>query len=75
MLSVRRVLGLALLALLVLLAALAILALPGPAHAAGCPDQPLARTFEPWSSATSRSVTAATCGWGIDVSVDLYRAS
>ena len=45
MLSLRRGLGLA---LLVLLGALAILALPGPAHAAGCPDQPLSRPFQPW---------------------------
>jgi hypothetical protein len=45
MLSVRRGLGLL---LLLLLGALAVLALPGPAHAAGCPDQPLARTFQPW---------------------------
>ena len=45
MVYLRRGLGLA---LLVLLGALAFLALPGPAHAAGCPDQPLARTFQPW---------------------------
>ena len=48
MLSVRRGLGLLLLVVLVLLGAIAVLALPGPAHAAGCPDQPLARTFQPW---------------------------
>jgi hypothetical protein len=34
--------------LLVILGALAILALPGPAHAAGCSEQPLDRTFRPW---------------------------
>jgi hypothetical protein len=45
MISLRRSLGLI---LLLILGALAILALPGPAHAAGCPDQPLARTFQPW---------------------------
>jgi hypothetical protein len=33
---------------LAFLATLAVLALPGPALAAGCPDQPLARTFQPW---------------------------
>jgi hypothetical protein len=43
--SLRTGLGLA---LLVILGALAILALPGPAHASGCPDQPLDRTFRPW---------------------------
>jgi len=66
MFSVRSVVGLG---LLILLAALAILALPGPAHAAGCPDQPLARTFQPWldpawyAAAPDGGLEAGAVGW------------
>jgi hypothetical protein len=62
MFSVRRGLGLALLAALVL-------ALPGSAHAAGCPDQPLARTFQPWldpawyAAAPDGGLEAGAEGW------------
>jgi hypothetical protein len=68
-LSLRRGLGLA---LLVLLAALAVLALPGPAHASGCPDQPLARTFQPWLdpawyvAAPDGGLEAGAEGWALD---------
>jgi hypothetical protein len=64
--SLRRGLGLA---RLVVLAALAVLALPGSALAAGCPDQPLARTFQPWidpawyAAAPDGGLEAGAEGW------------
>jgi hypothetical protein len=69
MVSLRRGLGLA---LLVILAALAILALPGPAHASGCSEQPLERTFRPWldpawyAQAPDGGFEAAGSGWSLD---------
>jgi hypothetical protein len=63
MLSLRRASG------LVVLAALAVLALPGSAGAAGCPDQPLARTFQPWldpawyQAAPDGGLEAGAEGW------------
>jgi hypothetical protein len=54
---------------LVLLAALALVALPRPAHAAGCPDQPLAQTFQPWldpawyAAAPDGGFEAGADGW------------
>jgi hypothetical protein len=51
------------------LALLAFLALPGPALAAGCPDQPLARTFQPWldpawyAAAPDGGLEAGAEGW------------
>jgi len=66
MLSLRRSLGLI---LLVLAGAVAILALPGPAHAAGCDEQPLSRTFLPWldpswyTPAPDGGLEAGAAGW------------
>ena len=69
MVSLRRGLGLA---LLVILGALAILALPGPAHAAGCPDQALDRTFRPWldpawyTPAPNGGLESGASGWTLE---------
>lgn len=69
MVSLRRGLGLA---LLVILGALAILALPGPAHAAGCPEQPLDRTFRPWldpawyTPAPNGGLESGASGWTLE---------
>ena len=69
MLSLRRGLGLV---LLVILAALAILALPGPAHAYGCPEQPLDRTFRPWldpawyTPAPNGGLESGASGWTLE---------
>jgi hypothetical protein len=69
MVSLRRGLGLA---LLVILGALAILALPGPAHASGCPDQPLDRTFRPWldpawyAQAPNGGLESGASGWTLE---------
>ena len=69
MVSLRRGLGLA---LLVILGALAILALPGPAHAAGCPERPLDRTFLPWldpawyTEAPDGGVESGASGWALE---------
>jgi hypothetical protein len=69
MVSLRRGLGLA---LLVILGALAILALPGPAHAAGCPEQPLDRTFRPWldpawyTPAPNGGLESGVSGWTLE---------
>jgi hypothetical protein len=69
MVSLRRGLGLA---LLVILGALAILALPGPAHAAGCPAQPLDRTFRPWldpawyTPAPNGGLESGASGWTLE---------
>ena len=69
MVSLRRGLGLA---LLVILGALAILALPGPAHAAGCPEQPLDRTFRPWldlawyAQAPNGGFESGASGWTLE---------
>ncbi len=69
MVSLRRGLGLA---LLVILGALAILALPGPAHAAGCPEQPLDRTFRPWldpawyAPAPNGGLESGASGWTLE---------
>ena len=69
MFSLRRGLGVA---LLVILGALAILALPGPAHAAGCPDQPLDRTFRPWldpawyTPAPNGGLESGAAGWTLE---------
>jgi hypothetical protein len=69
MVSLRRGLGLA---LLVILGALAILALPGPAHAAGCPEQPLDRTFAPWldpawyTQAPDGGFESGASGWTLE---------
>ena len=69
MVSLRRGLGLA---LLVILGALAILALPGPAHAAGCDEQPLDRTFRPWldpawyAQAPNGGFESGASGWTLE---------
>jgi hypothetical protein len=69
MVSLRRGLGLA---LLVILGALAILALPGPAHASGCPEQPLDRTFRPWldpawyAQAPNGGLESGASGWTLE---------
>lgn len=69
MVSLRRGLGLA---LLVILGALAILALPGPAHASGCPEQPLDRTFRPWldpawyAQAPDGGFESGASGWTLE---------
>jgi hypothetical protein len=68
-LSLRRGLGLV---LLLILGALAILALPGPAHAAGCPEKPLDRTFLPWldpawyTQAPNGGFEAGSSGWTLE---------
>jgi hypothetical protein len=67
--SLRRGLGLV---LLVILGALAILALPGPAHAAGCAERPLDRTFLPWldpawyTQAPNGGLEAGSSGWTLE---------
>jgi hypothetical protein len=59
-------------ALLVILGTLAILALPGPAHAAGCPEQPLDRTFRPWldpawyAQAPDGGFESGASGWTLE---------
>jgi hypothetical protein len=59
-------------ALLVILGTLAILALPGPAHAAGCPEQPLDRTFRPWldpawyTPAPNGGFESGASGWTLE---------
>jgi len=69
MVSLRRGLGLA---LLVILGALAILALPGPAHASGCAEQPLDHTFRPWldpawyTQAPDGGFEAGASGWTLE---------
>ena len=69
MVSLRTGLGLA---LLVILGAVAILALPGPAHAAGCPEQPLDRTFRPWldpawyTPAPNGGFESGASGWTLE---------
>jgi hypothetical protein len=57
---------------LVILGTLAILALPGPAHAAGCPEQPLDRTFRPWldpawyTPAPNGGFESGASGWTLE---------
>jgi hypothetical protein len=69
MVSLRTGLGLL---LLVILGALAILALPGPAHAAGCPERPLDRTFLPWldpawyTQAPAGDFESGASGWTLE---------
>ena len=69
MVSLRRGLGLLILAIL---AALAILALPGPAHAAGCPERALERTFLRWLDpawyiqAPNGGLEAGSAGWMLE---------
>lgn len=69
MVSLRTGLGLL---LLVILGALAILALPGPAHAAGCPERPLDRTFLPWldpawyAQAPGGDFESGVSGWTLE---------
>lgn len=55
--------------LLGLAAVLAVLALPAAAHASGCPEQPLERTFLPWldpawyTAAPDGGFEAGAAGW------------
>jgi hypothetical protein len=69
MVSLRRGHGLT---LLVILGALTILALPRPAHAAGCADQPLDRTFRPWldpawyTPAPNGGLESGASGWTLE---------
>jgi hypothetical protein len=58
--------------LLLLVTGLAVLVLPGVAHASGCPEQPLARTFQPWldpawyAAAPDGGLEAGAAGWTLD---------
>jgi hypothetical protein len=69
MFALRRGPGLVVLAIL---GALAILALPRPADAAGCPEQPLERTFLPWLDpawyvqAPNGGLEAGSSGWTLE---------
>jgi len=57
---------------LVILGALTILALPRPAHAAGCPEQPLDRVFLPWldvawyTQAPNGGFESGGSGWSLE---------